>query len=424
MIPGVADRFINRDGAELRIRIQQAASRDGLAVNRIGAVERVREARSQIVDGVLIADQRLAQVLLRKRVHVSGDLDARAAVADVGDLGLELAGKQVLNPKRPSLVEGVLAVAPVKGERLPQVGAQSACGAQGLDQPVGEGLRQGGDIGHAAVHRNLHRGGGTETGLNRVVAVDADRVEEDAVAGAQNRSRPELVGQADARHEVVLLRVPDPARIGRDTRECRTSHHLESAGRQFRNLGARGVIGLRLSRDRTRLIIGEARHRPVVTFRDRRLVLPPHTQIQGELAGEVDVVLHVQAGVDLLVDIASGFRNITRRRRQPEQERRDFAAHGRRRRRVVRTVRVSAAEREIRHHVKRVDVRGFARQASSESELDAVLAMEFGETGVQRVDQPAPIADCGVALQRCERGYRDAREVQAAGFRQLRQKAG
>ena len=117
-------------------------------------------------------------------------------------------------------------------------------------QPLGEGVRERRLVGLAVVERRDDVGGLVEAALVDVLPVDADHVVEDPVAGAENGLRVQLVGQADAGREVVLVGVPQSPRLARSRR--RTVSPPMTWNWLDRQLGNRalGVVGLGLRRDR------------------------------------------------------------------------------------------------------------------------------------------------------------------------------
>ena len=123
-------------------------------------------------------------------------------------------GQLVLDAEAPALRVGVLAVVGEEADALADVGQQAGAGSRRLQQAVGQRIGVGGDVGEAVVERGLNRRRQREAGLVGVGVVDADGGGEDAVAAAHDGLGVELVGEAEARLEVLLLGSPVGAAVG------------------------------------------------------------------------------------------------------------------------------------------------------------------------------------------------------------------
>ena len=97
-------------------------------------------------------------------------------------------------------------------------------------QSVGERIRGAGDEVQPVIERRLDRRGRGVPGLDFGRAVDADGVVENAVSGADHRVVVELVSEADARQEGLVLAVPQFVAIGAG--EQQAAAHLELAHRE------------------------------------------------------------------------------------------------------------------------------------------------------------------------------------------------
>lgn len=130
-----------------------------------------------------------------------------------------------------------------------------------------------------------------EATLIDAVAVHADHIVEDAVAGAHHRSCPELIGKAHTRSKIVAIAAPESAGLpgaGKQQSSCclkaRRSHLWDRVS---------GVVGACLGRHGVRRLKIESADAPVKPVRDRTLIFPPQPGVQCQPARNTPVVLVV-----------------------------------------------------------------------------------------------------------------------------------
>ena len=186
VIPGVSIRFLDGDGAELGIRNEERGAGDLGRIDGTQAGERARRLRRKEIDGGLVARGQLAEILRRSAVDLLRDGEVRAAVADIGHIQEELAGQESLHSERPALRVGRPEARIGGGNRLAQICAQAALGAERGEQAARQRIGKSGDVGDTAVERRMDRGGLREAGLDGDERVDADGAEVDAVPGANH----------------------------------------------------------------------------------------------------------------------------------------------------------------------------------------------------------------------------------------------
>ncbi len=106
--------------------------------------------------------------------------------------------------------------------------------ADRLLDAVRERVRQRADERQPVVERRDHVRVLAEAALEDVAAALPEEAVEHAVAAAQHGLLVQLEGQADARHEVGLRRLVEPARLAVDAGEGQPAADVEGADRNFR----------------------------------------------------------------------------------------------------------------------------------------------------------------------------------------------
>src|SRR5205085_8888976 len=158
---------------------------------------------------------------------------------------------------------------------------------RGLDQPARKRVGDGTEWGTARILRRHVR---------RVLA-EARR--QTAVGGREVEDRPtapehglgiELVGGADARLEIIQIAVK--WRAGKAVLAGEADAAVDFIAGEF------GLVDL--ARDGVHLVAEEVAIEPVETLVDGRGDVPTQSEIEGQLAGELDIILDPGRGVDPL----------------------------------------------------------------------------------------------------------------------------
>src|SRR5205085_5680135 len=74
-----------------------------------------------------------------------------------------------------------------------------------------------------------------KTGLTHIPAQDAELIVKNSDSAAQNGAGIHRIGEAETRHEVVLIHVPQGPPIAVDTRKLKTSENPELGCRDLRD---------------------------------------------------------------------------------------------------------------------------------------------------------------------------------------------
>ena len=255
----------------------------------VGVVHQVVESRAE------------RQVLCADRGAAAVHPDPLPAAADIRDFHQQAFAERALDICVPLLAVRSHPVAERRGH------AAADAGGGRLDQSGDERV---GD--RCARRRRVRRGGllsEVDGGLRQEAAPEiaragpdatAARREEDSVAGAEHERRRKLPRQSDARREIVLVRVRLLARVA------------VAPGKSHQSFLFRERIG------EVRVEICEL----VVAVRPRALVFPADSEVQGDVAPQLPVILHVPR----VVLLRGGKGRVQRKLPaggSPEQQRRD-----------------------------------------------------------------------------------------------------
>ena len=249
-------------------------------------------------------DREGAQVLVGRGVDVPRRLQLRAVVADIAGFRDPAPADLALNADLPPLRARRLRVGIEEGDALAEERLHAERVADRLGDAVRERVRQRGDERQAVVERRDDVGVLAEAALDDVAAALAEEAVEHPVAGAEHGlGLVELVGEADARHEVVLGRLVEAARLAVDAGKRQAAADVELADRHFRRRVER-VLGARRRLDRLHHARVEAADALVVDFRQRRLVFVAQAEVDRQPRADAPVVLHEEAPVLRLLVIA------------------------------------------------------------------------------------------------------------------------